>query len=78
MKMATMPVELMKALRFGDLILVAGAWRLIARLTEDPQEFVVLRAHNRFSFKVRMKRSATPLPWGSRTKDGEASIPKHS
>ncbi|MGZ8410820.1 MAG: hypothetical protein ACXWVS_13020, partial [Hyphomicrobium sp.] len=31
------------------------------------------RAHNRFSFKVRMKRSATPLPWGSRTKDGEAS-----
>ena len=35
-------------------------------------------AHNRFSFKVRMKRSATPLPWGSRTKEGEASIPKHS
>ena len=28
---------------------------------------------NRFSFKVRMKRSATPLPSGSRTKEGEAS-----
>ena len=25
-----------------------------------------------------MKRSATPLARGSRTKDGEASIPKHS
>jgi hypothetical protein len=24
-----------------------------------------------------MKRSATPLPSGSRTKDGEASMPKH-
>jgi hypothetical protein len=29
---------------------------------------------SRFSFKVRMKRSATPLPSGSRTKEGDASI----
>jgi peptidoglycan/LPS O-acetylase OafA/YrhL len=27
--------------------------------------------HSRFSFKVRMKRSATPLPSGSRTNEGE-------
>ena len=26
---------------------------------------IEVRAHNRFSFKVRMKRSATPLPWGA-------------
>ena len=31
------------------------------------------RVHKRFSFSVRMKRSATPLPSGWRTKDGEAS-----
>jgi di/tricarboxylate transporter len=30
-------------LRFGDLILVVGAWPLIAQLKDDPQEFVVLR-----------------------------------
>ncbi len=35
-----------------------------------------LRTHNRFSFSVRMKRSATPLPSGSRTKLGELSMPK--
>ena len=34
-----------------------------------------LRTHNRFSFSVRMKRSATPLPSGSRTKLGELSMP---
>jgi hypothetical protein len=31
---------------------------------------------SRFSFKVRMKRSATPSPSGSRTNEGEASIPR--
>ena len=30
-----------------------------------------LRTHDRFSFSVRIKRSATPLPSGSRTKLGE-------
>ena len=35
-----------------------------------------LRTHNRFSFSVRMKRSATPLPSGSRTQLGELSMPK--
>ena len=30
-----------------------------------------VRTQSKFSFKVRMKRSATPLPSGSRTKDGE-------
>jgi hypothetical protein len=33
-----------------------------------------VRTHSRFSFKVRMKRSATPLPWGSRTKEGYESF----
>ena len=37
-----------------------------------------LRTHKRFSFNVRMKRSATPLPSGSRTKLGELSIPKNA
>ncbi|MNW17146.1 hypothetical protein D3C71_2162280 [compost metagenome] len=31
----------------------------------------------KFSLSVRMKRSATPLPSGSRTKDGELEMPKH-
>ena len=35
-----------------------------------------LRTHNRFSFSVRMKRSATSLPSGSRTKLGELWIPE--
>ena len=34
------------------------------------------RTYNRFSFSVRMKHSATPLPSGSRTKLGELSMPK--
>ena len=37
-----------------------------------------LRTHKRFSFNVRMKRSATPLPSGSRTKLGALSIPKNA
>ena len=37
-----------------------------------------LRTHNKFSFSVRMKRSATPLPSGSRTKLGELSMPKNA
>ncbi len=37
-----------------------------------------LRTHKRFSFTVRMKRSATPLPSGARTKLGELSIPKNA
>src|SRR3954469_21888117 len=34
------------------------------------------RTHSRFSFRVRMKRSAQPLPSGSRTKAGELSTPR--
>src|SRR5512132_4616785 len=34
------------------------------------------RTHSRFSLRVRMKRSATPLPSGWRTKDGEGSMPR--
>ena len=30
-----------------------------------------VRTQSKFSFKVRMKRSATPLPSGWRTKDGD-------
>ena len=36
-----------------------------------------IRAQDKFSFWVRMKRSATPGSSGSRTKDGEASMPRH-
>ena len=32
--------------------------------------------HRRFSFSVRMKRSAQPLPSGARTKAGELSMPR--
>ena len=32
------------------------------------------RTHNRFSFRVRMNRSAQPLPSGARTKAGELSM----
>src|SRR3954465_3458984 len=34
------------------------------------------RTHSRFSFSVRMNRSAQPLPSGSRTKAGELSRPR--
>ena len=34
------------------------------------------QTHSRFSFKVRMKRSAQPFPSGSRTKAGELSMPR--
>src|SRR5918997_562485 len=32
--------------------------------------------HKKFSLRVRMKRSATPLPSGWRTKEGEPSMPR--
>src|SRR3954465_11935445 len=32
--------------------------------------------HRKFSFRVRMKRSATPLPSGWRTKEGELAMPR--
>src|SRR4051794_28629507 len=32
--------------------------------------------HSRFSFRVRIKRSAQPLPSGSRTKAGELATPR--
>ena len=41
-----------------------------------PSMVLNIRTQSKFSFKVRMKRSATPLPSGSRTKDGEASMPR--
>ena len=33
-----------------------------------------LRTHNRFSFSVRMKRSATPFPSGSRTNEARRAL----
>jgi hypothetical protein len=33
---------------------------------------------SRFSFSVRMKRSAQPLPSAERTKDGEDFAPSHA
>src|SRR3954447_11352070 len=35
-----------------------------------------VRTQSRFSFNVRMKRSAQPLPSGARTKAGELSMPR--
>src|SRR3954467_3245272 len=35
-----------------------------------------VRPQSRFSFRVRMKRLAQPLPCGARTKAGELSIPR--
>src|SRR3954452_2884274 len=35
-----------------------------------------VRTQSRFSFRVRMKRSAQPLPSGARTKAGELSMPR--
>src|SRR5690242_10816208 len=34
--------------------------------------------HKRFSFKVRMNRSAQPFPSGARTKAGELSMPRNA
>src|SRR5690242_16022521 len=36
------------------------------------------RTQSRFSFKVRMKRSAQPFPSGARTKAGELSMPRNA
>ena len=35
-----------------------------------------VRTQSRFSFRVRMKRSAQPFPSGARTKAGELSMPR--
>ena len=44
--------------------------------TVDGHEIALDELGRRFSFKVRMNRSAHPFPCGSRTKDGEAVIPR--
>jgi len=45
-------------LRFGDVILVAGGWPLIARLREEPGEFVVLRLPHELGSVVPARRKA--------------------
>ena len=50
-------------LNFGDLMLVAGAWPLIARLREEPGEFVVLRLPNELLTVVPARKKA-PLALG--------------
>src|SRR3712207_3206825 len=47
----------------------SSAWRSSSTVSK-------VRTHKRFSFKVRMKRSAQPLPSGARTKAGELSMPR--
>src|SRR3954467_5855227 len=46
------------------------------RARRSSSTVVKRRTHNRFSFSVRMNRSAQPLPSGSRTKAGELSMPR--
>ena len=41
-----------------------------------PRSVWKVLTHRRFSFSVRMKRSAQPLPSGARTKAGELSMPR--
>ncbi len=47
----------------------SSAWRSSSMVAKN-------RTQSRFSFSVRMKRSAQPLPSGARTKAGELSIPR--
>jgi di/tricarboxylate transporter len=47
-------------MKFGDLVLVAGGWPLIARLQEDPGEFVVLRLPEELK-SVAPTRAKAPL-----------------
>src|SRR3954463_9895689 len=46
------------------------------RARRSSSTVVKRRTHSRFSFRVRMNRSAQPLPSGSRTKAGELSMPR--
>src|SRR5512134_1577249 len=48
---------------FGDLILIAGGWHLIARLQEDPGEFVVLRLPQELK-SIAPARAKAPVALG--------------
>ena len=50
-------------LKFGDLMLVAGGWPLIARLQEDPGEFVVLRLPQELK-SIAPARARAPIALG--------------
>ena len=50
-------------LNFGDLMLVAGGWPLIARLQEDPGEFVVLRLPQELK-SIAPARARAPIALG--------------
>jgi di/tricarboxylate transporter len=50
-------------LKFGDLILIAGGWRLIARLEDDPGEFVVLRLPQELK-SIAPARAKAPVALG--------------
>ena len=56
---------------------VVGFAEFEQRLTEFLDRFEV-PTHSRFSFSVRMNRSAQPLPSGARTKAGELSMPRNA
>ena len=49
--------------QFGDLMLVAGGWPLIARLQEDPGEFVILRLPQELK-SVAPARARAPVALG--------------
>ena len=51
--------------------------RLVRSSVRSSSVVLNARGQSKFSFKARMKRSATPLPSGWRAKDGEASMPRH-
>jgi di/tricarboxylate transporter len=50
-------------LQFGDIILVAGGWPLIARLQRDPGEFVVLRLPEELT-SIAPARAKAPVALG--------------
>src|SRR3954447_11469400 len=63
-------------------ILAAVRQRLhLSNLFKNPEPALTstvskVRTQSRFSFRVRMKRSAQPFPSGARTKAGELAMPK--
>jgi hypothetical protein len=53
---------------------VLYVWRNPSRAWRSASMVSKLCTHARFSFSLRMKRSAQPLPSGARTKAGELSM----
>ena len=53
-------------------------WGTITLAGDESRFVVVPGERDERGSELFDRIEGTPLPWGSRTKDGEASIPKHS